>query len=216
MASKNSSQDFVPIKEIRDGTVVMEDGTLSMVLMVTSLNFALKSYEEQVATISQFQNFLNSLDFSIQIVVQSRRLDIRPYIASLDERRREQDNDLIKIQVTEYMDFIRNFTEKVNIMKKDFFLVVSFTPALLNAKRSSGPLSKLMGGDGKDQITDDEVFAEAKSQLEQRTDLIVSGISRTGLRLIRLGSEETIEVLYRIFNPGESEKPVSMNQTMNK
>ncbi len=211
--ANNSSQDFVPIKEIRDGTVIMEDGTLSMVLMVTSLNFALKSYEEQMATISQFQNFLNSLDFPIQIVIQSRRLDIRPYIATLEEQRHQQDNDLIKIQISEYMDFIRNFTEQVNIMKKDFFLVVSFTPSMASSSGgASGVFDKLLGREKNEQVTNDEIFAQAKSQLEQRTDLIVSGISRSGLRLVRLGSEETIEVLYRVFNPGESEKPVTLNK----
>jgi len=208
--AESNTQDFVPIKEIRGGTVVLDDGSLNSILLVASLNFALKSYDEQMATIAQFQNFLNSLEFSVQICIQSRKLDIRPYVATLEEKRRDQDNDLIKMQINEYMQFIQNFSDSVNIMEKKFFVVVSYTPPTLSASSGSNPLGKLFGKGEKDETTDDDVFQEAKSQLEQRVDLVSAGISRTGLRLAPLGTEEAIEVFYRIFNPGESEKPIAL------
>lgn len=212
MATQAESQNFVPVKEIRNGTVIMEDGSFNTILLVTSLNFALKSYDEQMAVMAQFQNFINSLEFSVQISVQSRRLDIRPYMASLDEKRREEQNDLVKMQIGEYAEFIRNFTESVNIMEKKFFVVISYTPALAGGSSGgSGLLSGLFGGGTKkNQLVEDEWFEETASQLEQRTDLVAGGISRTGLKVVRLGTEEVIEVLYRIFNPGESEKPVQL------
>ncbi len=208
--SKNT-QDFISIKEIRGGTIVMEDGTLTTILLVASLNFALKSYEEQMVTINQFQNFLNSLEFSVQILTQSRKLDIRPYVAVLEEKRRVEENDLIKLQIGEYMQFIQNFTESVNIMDKKFFVIVSYTPPTLGSGGGSkNPLSALFGNNKTDTEIDEQLFEEGKSQLEQRVDLVRAGISRTGLRLVDLDTEAAVEVLYRIFNPGESEKPIQL------
>ncbi len=127
------AQDFVPIKEIRDGIMVLKDGSMRSILLASSLNFALKSADEQQSIIFQFQNFLNSLNFSIQIFVQSRRLDIRPYIALLEERLKEQVGDLMKMQTKEYIGFIKSFTESTNIMSKSFFVVVPYTPPVLGS-----------------------------------------------------------------------------------
>lgn len=208
--AESHTQDFVPIKEIRGGTIILEDGSMNTILLVASLNFALKSYDEQMATIAQFQNFLNSIEFSVQICIQSRKLDIRPYTATLEEKRRDEDNDLIKMQIGEYMQFIQNFTESVNIMEKKFFVVVSYTPPTLSTSASSNPISMFLNRGKDTQVTDNELFEEAKSQLEQRVDLVSSGISRAGLRLAPLGTEEAIEVFYKIFNPGEAEKPIAL------
>ena len=103
MPIAKTTQEFVPVKEVRDGVVIMKDGSMRSIVLSTSLNFALKSTEEQEAIIYQFQNFLNSLDFSIQISVQSRELDIRPYLATLEKRLVEELNDLLKIQIREYI-----------------------------------------------------------------------------------------------------------------
>ncbi|MFW0871301.1 MAG: TraC family protein [Patescibacteria group bacterium] len=211
MASQAQSQSFVPIKEIRNGTVILDDGSFNTILLVTSMNFALKSYDEQRAVMGQFQNFLNSIEFPIQISIQSRHLDIRPYLASLEEKRRDEQNDLIKMQISEYSQFIQNFTDSVNIMEKRFFIVVSYTPAILNQGGPKSFVETLLGKGSSNKMLSDEEFEETKSQLEQRTDLVIGGISRTGLKAVRLGTEEAIEVLYRIFNPGESEKPVQLN-----
>ena len=193
MKSK-ASQDFVPIKEVRDGVVVLEDGSLRALLMTSSLNFALKSPDEQQAITYQYQNFLNSLDFSIQIFVQSRRLDIRPYLSMLENREKEQTNDLMKIQTREYGEFIRTFTESVNIMTKNFFLVVPYSPPTL----SLGKKSKKKGLEA-----DIENFEEHRSQLEQRVIVVQQGITRAGIRAKRLGTDEMIEIYYRMFNPGD-------------
>ena len=213
MASNTDSQRFVPIKEVRNGTIILDDGSYNTILLVTSLNFALKSYDEQMAIMGQFQSFLNSLEFPIQISIQSRHLDVRPYMASLEEIRRDETNYLIKMQIGEYSQFIQNFTESVNIMEKKFFVVVSYTPSLsASGSNPVGMISSLLGG-GKNSsaVIDDQAFEEIKSQLEQRTDLVAGGVRRTGLQAVRLGTEEVVEVLYRIFNPGESEKPIQLN-----
>jgi len=172
--------------------------------MVSSLNFSLKSIEEQNSIIIQFQNFLNSLDFSIQISIQSRRLDIRPYISVMEDRRKEQLNDLIKIQTREYIDFIKNFTESVNIMSKNFFVIVSYYPPIVN----SGFLKRKKEKDEKKKESD--FFEEEKTQLEQRMGIIDQGLSSVGLKTARLGTEEIIELFYKMFNPGESEKPIQI------
>jgi len=190
-----ASQDFVPIKEVRDGVVILKDGSLRSILMTSSLNFALKSGEEQKAIIYQYQSFLNSLDFSIQIAVQSRRLDIRPYLNVLENREKEQTNDLMKIQTREYSNFIRTFTESVNIMTKNFFIVIPYSPAILSFKKKS-----------KNKIStkrDIENFEEQRSQLEQRVLAVQQGVMRAGIRATRLGTEEIIEIYYKTFNPGD-------------
>ena len=205
------SQDLVPVKEIKGGTVVLEDGSLVSVLLVTSLNFALKSAEEQMATIAAFRSFLNLLEFPVQISVQSRQLDIRPYIELLENRLKDQENELIRMQTVEYISFIKNFTDSVNIMDKSFFVVVSYTPALTLAG-SGFSISSLFGSSPKkDPLMEQKSFEEAKSQLEQRTNLVISGLSRAGIRLARLGTEEVLEVLYKKFNPGDDQKPINLN-----
>lgn len=208
MAKQTATQDFVPIKEIRDGVIITKDNSLKAVLMVSSMNFALKSGDEQEAIILQFQNYLNSLDFSSQIYIQSRRLDIRSYISLMEERRKEQTNDLIKIQTNEYIDFVKKFTQSVNIMSKNFFVIIAYTPSGISGKKG------LFGKKGSKEEMDrlkTETFEENRSQLEQRINIVDQGLSRVGLRVARLGTEEMIELLYKIFNPGESEKPIQIN-----
>jgi len=126
-----ATQEFVPIKEVRDGVVVLKDGSLRALLMASSINLALKSSSEQTAIIAQFQNFLNSLEFTAQFFVESRSLDIRPYIGLLEDRYAAELDDLMKIQIREYIAFIKDFTERANIMTKNFFIVVPYDPALI-------------------------------------------------------------------------------------
>lgn len=209
MADK-TTQQFVPIKEVRDGVVVLKNGSLRMVLMASSLNFALKSAEEQQAIILQFQNFLNSLDFSVEFYIQSRRLDIRPYIALLEDRKKEQVNDLIKIQTREYIEFIKNFTESVDIMTKSFFIVIPYERSIVKKEKGLG--SRLLGLEGKKKESKEaglEVFEELRTQLEQRAGIVEQGLIRSGVRVVPLGTEEIIELFYQIFNPGELEKPIT-------
>ncbi len=215
MAVKSkAAQEFVPIKEIRDGVVILKDGTIRSLLIASSVNLALKSEEEQIAILGQFQSFLNSLEFSTQIFIQSRRLDVRPYLTLLEGRLKEELNELLKIQIHEYMNFIQKITQTTNIMSKIFIVVVPFVPP--KSVTSSGGSTSLLGmfGAKKEQSVAPspsavEAFEEAKSQLEQRVGIIKQGLARTGVRVVPLGTEELTELYYRLFNPGEAEKSVA-------
>lgn len=208
-----ATQSFVPIKEVRDGVLVLKDGSMRALLLASSLNFALKSADEQQSIIFQFQNFLNSLNFSVQIFVQSRRLDIRPYIALLEQRQKEQTSDLMKMQTREYIEFIKSFTDSTNIMTKSFFLVIPYTPPVLGGKGKTGvPNVTAMFGPKKDkkELAADatSTFEEHRSQLQQRMDVVEQGLVRCGIRVVELGTEELIELFYKIFNPGDVDKPI--------
>jgi len=210
--SNHSTQEFVPIDEVRDGVIVLKDGSLRAVLLASSLNFALKSEDEQTAFIVQFQNFLNSLDFSCEIFVQSRMLDIRPYIATLEVAYKNQLDDLMRIQIREYIEFIRSFTEAANIMTKNFFVVVPYTASALTIG-GGGIASKLPFGAAKPTAEDaNRSFGEKVSQLEQRISIVQQGLVRCGVRTVQLGTEEAIELLYKLFNPGEEGKPMPLQQ----
>lgn len=210
VATKSSTQEFVPILEVRDGIVLLKDGGMRAILLCSSLNFSLKSDDERNAILLQFQDFLNSLDFSVEIVIQSRKLDIRPYIALLEEREKAQTNNLMKIQVREYIEFIKNFTESTNIMTKNFFIVVPYTPALLNVGSKTSGLSSLLPQRTAKQKTaaKEGNFEENRTQLEERLSVVEQGLIRSGIRVARLGTEEVIELFYKAFNPGETEKPL--------
>lgn len=218
MAVKSkAAQEFVPIQEIRDGVVVLKDGTIRMLLMASSINFALKSADEQQAILLQFQSFLNSLEFSTQIFVQSRRLDIRPYLLLLEDRLREEVNDLLKIQTREYIGFIKTIAQSSNIMSKLFIIVVPYAPpvSITNVKKSTGGIFSMFSKKettGAAAPKNIEAFEEARTQLEQRAGIISQGLSRTGVRVTPLGTEELTELYYRLFNPGEAEKVVVSQQ----
>lgn len=203
-----ATQAFVPIKEVRDGIVVLKDGTLCAILIASSINFALKSADEQTGIISQFQQFLNSLDFSVQFFIESRELDIRPYIALLEARYAEQTDDLMKIQIRSYITYIVDFTERAHIMSKNFFIVVPYEPAIIT--RPEGVLGGIIGGK-KTEAEAAASFEEHRQQLEQRTSVVENGMIRTGVRVVQLGTEEAIELFYKLFNPGELEKPMQLS-----
>ena len=206
-----ATQEFVPLKEVRDGVVILKDGSLRSVLMASSINLALKSNDEQQAIIGQFQNFLNSLEFTVQFFIQSRDLDIRPYVALLEERYALELDDLMKIQIREYIAFIKDFTERANIMTKNFFIVVPYDPALLVRGSGVAALGNLFpsGKNASSQLTD-ELFEQYRTQLEQRISVVEQGLVRTGVRVVKLGTEEVIELFYKLFNPGELEKPLQV------
>jgi len=211
MAVAKTTQEFVPIKEVRDGVIIMKDGSMRAIVLSSSINFALKSVEEQEATIYQFQNFLNSLDFYVQISIQSRELDIRPYLTSLEKRYNEELNDLLKIQIREYIQFIKNFTENQSIMSKAFFIVIPFNPTFLTNKKDASLGSFLPSSNKKVQATvKSDYFEENRTQLEQRVSVVQQGLMRCGIRSASLGTEETIELFYKLFNPGDTEKPIKL------
>lgn len=211
-----ATQAFVPIKEVRDGVVILKDGSLRALLMASSINLALKAADEQQAIIGQFQNFLNSLEFTVQFFIESRDLDIRPYIALLEDRYAQELDDLMKIQIREYIAFIKDFTERANIMSKNFFIVVPYDPALIaRGGGIGGTLGALLPSSSNSSSAaalSDEQFEQYRTQLEQRISVIEQGLVRTGVRVVKLGTEEVIELFYKLFNPGELEKPLQVTQ----
>jgi type IV secretory pathway VirB4 component len=209
-SAAKSTQDFVPVSEVRDGIVVLKDGSYRAVLLASSINFALKSEDEQTAFIVQFQNFLNSLDFPCQIFVQSRMLDIRPYLATLEAQYKVQLDDLMRIQIREYINFVKSFTEAANIMTKNFFVVVPYEPTVLSTSRKKGGILSF-GKPDANPAAENRSFEEHVSQLEQRISIVQQGLVRTGVRTVQLGTEEAIELLYKMFNPGEEGKPMVLN-----
>ncbi len=205
-----AAQEFIPIKEVRDGIIVLKDDELRAIVLANSINLSLKSDDEQKATILQFQNFLNTLDFPIQISVQSRRLDIRPYLLLLEDRLKVQTEPLLKVQTKEYIDFIKNFTDTVSIMTKSFFVVVPYTHTVL--KSDSGIIDKVFSKKSKEQAQalKQVDFEEKRSQLEERVSVIQQGLGRCGINSAQLGTEEVIEVFYKVFNPGELEGKIKV------
>jgi len=204
------SQDILNIKEIRDGVIILKNGSMRGVLMASSINFALKSEDEQNAIIAQYQNFLNSIDFTIQFFLQSRNLNIEPYLDTLKEQEKKQTNELLSIQIAEYIDFVRTFVRAANIVTKSFYIIVPFTPPALQNPVEG--LKSILGGimsggaGSKKKALPTDTFEEYKNQLWQRVDAVIQGIVRTGVRAVPLNTEELIELFYGLYNPGELEK----------
>lgn len=198
---RSSTQQFLAVDQIREGVAVLRNKSLRGVIMVSSLNFALKSEEEQDAIIYQFQNFLNSLDFSLQIIVQSRRLNITGYLDKLKELEGKQENELLKTQTAEYRRFIQDLIAGGSIMSKNFFVVVPFTLVEIpGAKVAKGILKK------QPSITlNEEQFQRAKSQLWQRMEFVVLGLRRCGLQSVPLNTPELIELFWVLYHPEEAE-----------
>jgi hypothetical protein len=205
-----ATQEFIPIKEVRDGIIVLKNDELRAIVLANSINLSLKSADEQRATILQFQNFLNTLDFPVQISVQSRRLDIRPYLLLLENRILVQNEPLLKLQTKEYIDFIRNFTESVAIMTKTFFIVVPYTHTVLRS--DTGIFDRIFSKKSKEELQALKQidFEEKRSQLEERVAVIEQGLGRCGINSAQLGTEEVVEVFYKVFNPGEIEGKIKV------
>lgn len=212
MATGAAAQNFLTIDTIREDIIVMKDGGFRAVIMCSSLNFALKSADEQDAITFQYQNFLNSLDFPIQFVIHSRRLNIAPYLETLEERRKEQDNELLKIQVSEYVEFIKTFVSMTKIMSKTFYLVIPFIPPLIERENIFRSLVSSVGfGKKGAAATAQGTFEEYKTQLWQRVETVVAGVQRFGIRAVPLNTEEVVELFYGLYNPTEFEQLTPMN-----
>jgi type IV secretory pathway VirB4 component len=207
MAKGSATQQFVPIDRIRDGIITLKNGELRAILITSSLNLALKSEDEQQAILLQFQNLLNSLEFPVQFFAQSRRLNIKPYLDLLEERSGEVKEDLLKIQIHEYIGFIRKFAEETNIMTKHFFIVIPYLP--ISASSSVSGVSSLLGFGGSSSTVskaEEKDFESARIQLEQRVATVMQGLVRFGVRAQKLGTEEAVELFYKLFNPGEQDR----------
>ncbi|HUW72087.1 MAG TPA: hypothetical protein VMV66_02800 [Candidatus Humimicrobiaceae bacterium] len=189
------------MEQIKEDTIILKDKSLRGVIMVSSLNFVLKSEEEQNATLYRFQSFLNSLDFSIEIVAQSRRLNITGYLDRLKELEKAQEIELLKIQTTDYRKFIGDLIGGGAIMSRNFFVVIPF--ALIEIP---GLKSKKGSSDQEKVITlSKERFQQAKSQLWQRMEFVALGLRRCGLQCAFLSTTELIELFWSLYHPEEAE-----------
>lgn len=199
------SQLVLDIEEIRDGALVMKNHSLRAVLMASSVNLALKSADEQTAIILQFQSFLNSIEFSVQFFMTSRRLNIQPYLETLKDQEKKQTNDLLKVQIAEYIEFIRTFVAASSIMTKTFYIIVPYALPVVSGESTLGGITKMFsfGKKKESSVMSPEVFEEYKKQLWQRVDHVIQGIVRTGVRAVPLNTEEIIELFYGLYNPGE-------------
>jgi len=197
------TQQFLEIGQIREGVIVLRDKTLRGILMVSSLNFALKSEEEQTAILYQFQEFLNSLDFSCQILIQTRRLNITGYLDKLKDLEEKQENELLKIQAKGYREFIAGMIKGGAIMTKNFFVIIPFYPALIEVQKFGA--KKKPSKTQKVPALTEEAFQRHKSQLWQRMEFVALGLRRCGLQAIPLITPELIELFWKLYHPKEAE-----------
>lgn len=207
MPDFSNSQDLVEVEEVKEDTLVLKDGSYRQILMVQGTNFSLKSPDEQDTITSAYQNFLNSLDFSIQIVIHSRKINVQKYLDDLDKRIQAEPSPLLQNQISEYKDFIGKFVADNAIMEKSFLVVVPWHPPVVSAKSISGlPFLGKKKDRSKTEAEDKEFFAQNLLQLKQRVNQVMEGLSSIGLESIVLSTQEIIELLYNFYNPETTEK----------
>lgn len=200
-----STQRYIDIAQIQDDVVVMKDGTLRSVILTSSLNFALKSEQEQNATVSSYTQFLNSLKFPVQIVIQSRRLNIDNYLASLDQKYREQTNELLKLQIADYRNFVAELIDLGEIMSKRFYVVVPYAPGQ-DAQRGFMDRLQSMFIPATRVTLQRKKFLDRRKVLMQRVDLVLSGLQGMGLNSVVLNTQNLIELYYESYNPDVAEQ----------
>jgi len=205
---KVSTQQFLDIAEIKSNIVVMRDGTLRAVLLISSINFALKSEDEQNAIISAYVSFLNNIDFPLQIVIQSRELNIDRYLEDLQQKSKEQTNELLKMQTLEYAQYIQELISMSKIMNKRFFVVVPYNPLSDKQKGFFSRFFDLFKPVSIIKMKEDK-FLRRKSALMHRVDNIVSGLGSMGLNSALVDTQGLIELYYNTYNP-----ETSVNQKM--
>lgn len=208
MAKQESvaTQQFVDIEEIKNGTVILKNHGLRRVLMVSGVNFELKSEEEQNIIISTYQNFLNGLDFSVQILIHSRKMNIDSYLNKLIGLRENEPNELIKNQISEYSEFIKSFVEMNAVMTKTFLVIVPYDAVQISGAGESLLASLKFWEKSNNIKKKDEGFEQRINQLNQRVDQVTSGLSQIGLRVVALNDEELVELFYNLYNPATTER----------
>lgn len=198
-----STQQYLDIAEIKDDTVVMKDGTLRAVLMVSSINFALKSEEEQSAVIGSYVRFLNNINFTLQIVIQSRELEIDNYLAYLQEKEKAQTNKLLKLQTADYIEYIKELTSLGRIMSKRFFVIVPYDP-LTDKRKGFFSLMKDALRPATIIKLKEKTFARYQEMLSRRLESVMGGLESMGVSAVRLDTQSLIELYYKTYNPETS------------
>lgn len=207
-SNPNSTQNTLQIAEVRDGIVIMNDGSFRSVVMVKSINFDLMSPEEREAVEYSYQGFLNSLYFEIQIFIRSQRVDLRPYIERLDKIRSEHDNMLLAMLMDDYIGFVSDLSGQTNIMDKRFYVVVPYFGAGVNVKQALAQSKNFFSGlagifNNKEQhVTINEAdLAKAKDELRNRVQSVLGGLQQCGIQGLPLDTQELIELYYDSYNP---------------
>ena len=194
------TQKYLDVAEVKEDTIVLKSGALRSVLVISAINFDLKSTEEQQAIISQYQNFLNSVDFPLQILINSRKLNMQNYLDFLTSKEKAQSNELLRLQISEYKSFIEQLVSVSNIMDKNFYIVIPFSPVENKEKGFFSNITSLLNPQ-KNVLEKRENFETYKSQLLQRVDQVIAALSGIGLRIVPLKTEELIELLFNSYNP---------------
>ena len=207
-SNPNSTQNSLQIAEIRDGIVIMNDGSFRSVIMVKSINFDLMSPQEREAVEFSYQGFLNSLYFPIQITIRSQKVDLGPYIEKLDKIRTEHDNMLLAMLMEDYINFMDQLSVQTNIMDKKFYVVIPYFPnadiqkAIDSSKGYISGLKKLFGNKPEQHITINEAdLAKAKDELRNRVQAVLGGLMQCGIQGLPLDTQELIELYYDTYNP---------------
>jgi len=206
-SNPNSTQNTLQIAEIRDGIVIMNDGSFRSVVMVKSINFDLMSPQEQEAVEYSYQGFLNSLYFPVQIFLRSQKIDLQPYIAKLDKIRTEHDNMLLALLMEDYIGYIDALSAQTNIMDKKFYVVIPFYPAIDAQKALTQSKNFITGVGGlfsrKEQhvIINEKDLENAKTELRNRVQAVLSGLLQAGIKGLPLDTQELIELYYDTYNP---------------
>lgn len=204
--NKFSSQNLLQFAEIRDGLVIMNDGSFRAVVRAYSVNYDLMSLQEQENVEFAFQGFLNSLYFTVQILVKSRKIDMGPYLHKLSKIRSETDNMLLGLLMEDYIYFISDLVSQTNIMSKEFYVVVPLVSGQNSSTKEKGStsvaLSKLFKGRNKGVVTMDEAkLEEAKKELRNRVQAVINGLMQMGVNASPLNTSELIKLYYDSYNP---------------
>jgi len=197
------TQNYLDIAEFREDTIIMRDGTLRAVLLASSINFALKSEEEQNAIISAYVGFLNNLDFPLQIVIQSRELNIDGYLNTLKQKEKEQTNELLKMQTAEYLEYVAELISLGKIMNKKFYVIISYNPS---SDKQKGFFSRLLDSLKPAMIIKmkEERFLRRKVELNRRLENVMGGLASMGINSAPLDTQSLIELFYNTYNPETS------------
>ena len=182
----------------------MKNCSFRTFLLVSSIHFALKSEEEQKAVIQGYIQFLNTLDFPLQIIIQSRPFNIKPYLANLDQLQKEHTNELLKKQMADYSDFIKELIGLGEIMSRRFYVVVPYNPLGDKKMGFLSRVSELFSIATAVKIKKDK-FEKYRETLFRRADIIISGLSGMGIKAVPLDTQSLIQIFYNIYNPAESE-----------
>jgi len=202
-ATPPSTADLIQLKQITEGVLILKDGSIRAVVEVGAINFDLRSSDEQAALLQQFQGFLNSLDFPLQMLIHSRKFDITAYLASVQAASEQLTNELLKVQAQEYMRFVGELSDLANVMSKKFYVALPFTVVATGEKKGildsfKEVFAKKPAGP---EVIPAEQLAAYKAQLQQRADLVIGGLSGLGLRGKLLGQDELVALFTALYNP---------------